>query len=248
MVTLLLIISHLIGDFVLQSAKISTEKQQYFSKLVKYCLLYTFVVAAVLLMSIDFRSSIIPIVIIAIVHFAIDYARVLLDKKASARVQVFSYFIDQILHFGVIFIIAYSFNLEIHIGSFLQSAMNAFGKEDINNCIIYVLIYLVMLQPAAVTVKKMLAYISSQEHKDKDAETVAPYNAGYLIGILERIIVAALVLENQLSAIGFVLAAKSLARFNQLNDKEFAEKYLVGSLTSIAISIVITLILKSMLL
>jgi hypothetical protein len=116
-----------------------------------------------------------------------------------------------------------------------------------------------MLQPAAVTVKKMLAYISIRESNDKGVESAAdislndaaengvPYNAGYLIGILERIIVAMLVLQNELSAIGFVLAAKSLGRFKQLDDQEFAEKYLVGSLTSVAIAIMVTLVLKGML-
>jgi hypothetical protein len=44
-------------------------------------------------------------------------------------------------------------------------------------------------------------------------------------------------LNGQLGAIGFVLAAKSLARFNQLNDKSFAEKYLVGTLLSVVIAL-----------
>ena len=42
----------------------------------------------------------------------------------------------------------------------------------------------------------------------------------------------------QYGAIGFVLTAKSLARFNQLNDQSFAEKYLVGTLLSSFLAIV----------
>ena len=41
----------------------------------------------------------------------------------------------------------------------------------------------------------------------------------------------------QLGAIGFVLAAKSLARFKQLDDRDFAEKYLVGTLLSVLIAL-----------
>ncbi|HZK72111.1 MAG TPA: DUF3307 domain-containing protein, partial [Clostridia bacterium] len=61
--------------------------------------------------------------------------------------------------------------------------------------------------------------------------------SGYLIGVLERVIILTLGLNGQIGAIGFVLAAKSLARFNQLNDKSFAEKYLVGTLLSVAIAL-----------
>lgn len=57
-------------------------------------------------------------------------------------------------------------------------------------------------------------------------------NSGTLIGILERFLLLILGFSGQIGAIGFILAAKSLARFNQLNDREFAEKYLVGTLLS----------------
>ena len=62
-------------------------------------------------------------------------------------------------------------------------------------------------------------------------------NSGYLIGIFERIIILTLGLIGLLGAIGFVLAAKSLARFKQLEDRDFAEKYLLGTLLSVAISL-----------
>jgi hypothetical protein len=43
---------------------------------------------------------------------------------------------------------------------------------------------------------------------------------------------------------GFVLAAKSIARYKQPEDKSFAEKYLDGNLTSASIAFVTTIILK----
>lgn len=60
---------------------------------------------------------------------------------------------------------------------------------------------------------------------------------GSWIGILEREIILMLGLMGQFGAIGFVLAAKSLARFKQLENKSFAEKYLVGTLLSALIAI-----------
>ncbi len=68
--------------------------------------------------------------------------------------------------------------------------------------------------------------------------------AGSMIGQLERILIVILLLQNQYEAIGFVLVAKSIARFKQLDDKEFAEKCLVGTLPSLLLSLVITLVVK----
>ncbi|AVQ21549.1 hypothetical protein A2U14_02970 [Fusobacterium necrophorum subsp. funduliforme] len=65
-----------------------------------------------------------------------------------------------------------------------------------------------------------------------------------MIGKLERALIVILLLQNQYEAIGFVLAAKSIARFRQLDDKEFAEKYLVGTLASVLLALGATLLLK----
>jgi hypothetical protein len=60
---------------------------------------------------------------------------------------------------------------------------------------------------------------------------------GSWIGILEREIILILGLMGQYGAIGFVLTAKSVARYKQLENKAFAEKYLVGTLLSALIAI-----------
>ncbi|NLB45754.1 MAG: hypothetical protein GX821_11425 [Clostridiaceae bacterium] len=61
---------------------------------------------------------------------------------------------------------------------------------------------------------------------------------GALVGMLERAVILILGFSGQLGAIGFVLAAKSIARYKQLEDKAFAEKYLIGTLLSAVISLV----------
>ena len=54
---------------------------------------------------------------------------------------------------------------------------------------------------------------------------------------MERLILITLVVADAISAIGFVLAAKSLARYQELNNREFAEYYLVGTLTSFTLAL-----------
>jgi hypothetical protein len=68
---------------------------------------------------------------------------------------------------------------------------------------------------------------------------------GATIGILERILVVVFVLTGTEAAIGFVVAAKTLARFRLLDDRDFAEYYLLGTLASVAVAIVTALIGKA---
>jgi hypothetical protein len=59
------------------------------------------------------------------------------------------------------------------------------------------------------------------------------YNAGRVIGFLERWLMFLVVLHSEnLSALAFIIAAKGLARMKQLENKQFAEYMLIGTLLS----------------
>jgi hypothetical protein len=60
---------------------------------------------------------------------------------------------------------------------------------------------------------------------------------GRLIGWLERLLICGFALAGQFAAVGFVLAAKSMARFKALDDREFAEQYVLGTLLSTLIAL-----------
>ena len=64
-----------------------------------------------------------------------------------------------------------------------------------------------------------------------------PARVGATIGVLERLLIVALVLIGAEAAIGFVIAAKTLARFKQLDDRGFAEYYLLGTLASVGVAL-----------
>jgi hypothetical protein len=65
----------------------------------------------------------------------------------------------------------------------------------------------------------------------------SPARVGATIGIIERLLIATFVLTGSQAAIGFVVAAKTLARFKQLDDRDFAEYYLLGTLASVAVAL-----------
>ena len=55
---------------------------------------------------------------------------------------------------------------------------------------------------------------------------------------LERLLIVTFVLTGAEAAVGFVIAAKTLARFKQLDDRGFAEYYLLGTLASVGVAII----------
>ncbi len=72
----------------------------------------------------------------------------------------------------------------------------------------------------------------------------APARIGATIGALERLLIVVFVLVGAEAAVGFVIAAKTIARFKQLDDRGFAEYYLLGTLASVAVAILSALIAK----
>ena len=73
----------------------------------------------------------------------------------------------------------------------------------------------------------------------------SPARIGATIGILERLLICALMLAGAVATIGLVVAAKTLARFKQLDDREFAEYYLLGTLASVSIAVIGALVAQA---
>jgi hypothetical protein len=66
----------------------------------------------------------------------------------------------------------------------------------------------------------------------------SPARIGATIGVLERLLIVVFVVTGSTAAIGFVVAAKTLARFKQLDYRDFAEYYLLGTLASVSVALV----------
>lgn len=65
----------------------------------------------------------------------------------------------------------------------------------------------------------------------------ARLKAGRRIGTLERWLILLLIGSNNVSSMGLVIAAKSIVRYPQLSDPEFAEYYLLGTLFSVVLAL-----------
>jgi hypothetical protein len=97
----------------------------------------------------------------------------------------------------------------------------------------------------AVLVRRVLDLVPVSESSTSRAAKgginvpAAELSRGLLIGVLERALALTLVLIGQLGALGLILAAKALARFRALDDRDFAEYVLIGTLTSILLALLV---------
>jgi hypothetical protein len=81
------------------------------------------------------------------------------------------------------------------------------------------------------------------EIKNNDRTIELKY-AGEMIGILERLLILTFVLAGSYEAVAFSVAAKSIARYKELDYKNFAEYYLLGTLASVGIAVIVGAIVK----
>lgn len=79
------------------------------------------------------------------------------------------------------------------------------------------------------------------------AVDVGEFNRGRIIGILERGLLYAFVLQGQYGAIGFILAAKAFTRFKALDNRAFAEYVLIGTLLSACLALATGVLVRALL-
>ncbi len=239
MIIYILLITHLLADFTFQSTKLAQKKINKFRYLVLHSFIYAGTYLVVVIPIIKFKKAILLYIIIIMSHFFIDWIRNSIDKKLNNKSLMFaSFVVDQILHILILAVLCYAFDLNSKT-TFVYDYIQQWSY--FNSFIIYTLIFVIIWDPTAIFIKKLFVYIIDGNkcvYEENDPQI------GRIIGKLERVIIATLVICNQFGVIGFVLTAKSIARYKQLEDKNFAERYLIGTLTSVSFAFITTIILK----
>ncbi len=242
MIIAILISIHLLADFLFQTSAYSEKKRKILKSLLLHCLIYFIVFEIVLLLILQFKKAILTGMIISVFHFLINFIKNKLEKIfPQRRLQIWIFSINQLIHFTILIGMYYIFNLENSVSNLY---LKLEGYENFKTIILYISVFSIIFEPASVFIRKLFISISSKTYPKENLEEL---KAGNIIGKLERTIIAILLLNNQFGLIGFVLTAKSIARFKQMEDKDFAEKYLIGTLTSFLIVLTTVLILKGLL-
>ena len=242
MIVAILISVHLLADFLFQTSAYSEKKRKMLKPLLLHCFIYFIIFEIVLLPILQFKKLFLLGVIISVLHFLIIFTKNKLEKSfPQRRLQIWIFSINQLIHFVILIGIYYIFNLANSVSNLY---LKLEGYENFKTIILYISVFSIIFEPASLFIRKLFTSISPKTYPKENLEEL---KAGNIIGKLERIIIAILLLNNQFGVIGFVLTAKSIARFKQMEDKNFAEKYLIGTLTSFLIVLVTVLILKGLL-
>lgn len=227
LLVLKLVLAHAIGDFVLQPDHWAKDKTLKKHKS-KYLYYHVLIHAIALLVILQFDTTYwIGITAIVVSHYIIDLIKLHLNSKINVR-RLF--LMDQIAHLIVIIIVALaytSYSVDIDV---------LYTKNTIA-----LLLSLIAITSIASVIMRL---IMSKWIFEEDDASDSLEQAGKYIGILERLFVFGFIIINQWSAIGLLIAAKSVFRFGDLSkakDRKLTEYILIGTLLSFGIAITVGL-------
>ena len=225
-----LLLAHLLGDFVLQPTRwvVHKEANKISSPYIYLHVLIHF--SLVMLIFWDLNAWKIAL-IIGLSHYVIDLSKLYIGPKFKN--QSIPFFLDQGLHILVIYCCTYYPNLK-------STTLEIFN--DFNWPLITAFVF--VTYPAAIIMSKLLQRMSDQIELDHKSLQ----NAGKYIGVLERLFVLVFILLGRWEAIGLLITAKSVFRFNDLkerNNRKLTEYILIGTLISFGLAILTGLIYTS---
>ena len=115
-----------------------------------------------------------------------------------------------------------------------------FDKIMLDQAMLILSGYIFTLKEGTILIRLTLNRMRAiPKKKDKPTQKdQEEYDRGKLIGLLERTFLYFLIIFNQIGAIAVIIALKSLARFKELEDKNFAEYFLIGSLLSVLVAVI----------
>jgi hypothetical protein len=222
-----LILSHLLTDFILQPGKwIQKRKEKHFASFHLY--IHGMVTAILAWIFIGWQYWGVALIIM-ISHILID------GWKSYRKENLFYFITDQLLHLTII--------VSCWLYIFFNWTVVTLKWHELNTSVAFWkiatgIIFLTM--PAGILIGKM-----TKHWRENIADAESLNNAGKWIGIAERTIIVIFVLHNQYAAIGLLVAAKGIIRFNEKDRPEVKTEYLViGTLLSIVVAVVTGLIIK----
>lgn len=230
------IFAHLLGDFILQTSAMVRHKQRlkagswmlYLHCAIHGILVYLFAPGWNLWI-------LIPLVMFT--HYIIDL------WKLNQSEKVVYFIIDQSLHLLVLFGL---WCLFVAPAGWLPknwvSVMHSQKAWAIASG------YLLVTFPLSLLMASATQRWRREAEENSMRSSISLNEAGKWIGIFERILVFTFVVSSHFEGIGFLIAAKSILRFNDIKGNEArkeAEYILIGTLMSFSFSIMIGLVIRS---
>lgn len=216
-----LLLVHLIGDFMLQPLQWVIHKEANKAKS-QYLYLHVLIHFALYLLVLwDFTLWKIA-AILTLSHMFIDLAK--LYSNQWFKNKTITFFADQLLHVASIYVCVFYAELPEH---FLAQF------KTMDWALVLAIVFVTF--PSAIIMGRLLEPMSDQINTDHKSLP----NAGKYIGIIERLFVLVFILIGRWDAIGLLITAKSVFRFNDLkesNSRKLTEYILIGTLVSFGLA------------
>lgn len=226
---ILLLFSHILADFVLQPNTWVNSKNEngwrsrhlYF-----HAFLVAFLAGSVAWAFLGLFTAILVFLTLFISHLAIDMVKSRCEDTARSFVG------DQAAHMIIIILV---WQLLFHPD---LSSIQTYFSEPTLMCISVVLLsYTIMFQPAGIFISKTTQIWRDKIQEDDKNKGKSLERAGRYIGYLERFLILTFIIFQQYTAIGLLIAAKSIFRYN--TNRITGEYILFGTLLSFSIAILV---------
>ena len=212
-----LVCAHILGDFLFQTKKMAQNKNRVsvlFLHSAIHGILVYFLVAQLQLWSL--------VLLVFVVHAVVDFVK----QKNQETLRVFV--IDQAVHIGFLWVFAFIFyrnEMVVRTDAFYSGLVLISG-------------FVAVVLGSGIVVEKMAKGLIE---KNK-LEVGGLDGGGRLIGQLERALIFLFVLIGQPAGIGFLVAAKSILRFQEAKKQVLAEYVLIGTLLSFGLAMALSVV------
>mgnify|MGYP001406827025 CR=1 FL=1 len=228
---LLALLAHALADFVFQGERtVDAKKRGVFKVFFLHALSVGLLTFLFLQLYLGIYSLFFSLAVL-VIHLIIDYLKYGVDRileKAHRPHKPLTFIMDQLLHIYSLLILTDMMKL------IKRPAFQSFTQQNpsVDLYLIVVIVYLFVLFGGAYFVRLLLDSIPSTEKQEEENA-----RKGKLIGILERALLLTLWITGNTGGVAIVLTAKSIARFKEFDNRDFAEYYLIGTLTSTLIAV-----------
>lgn len=223
-----LILAHVLGDFIFQPDRwVAKKREKKHRSGYLYKHLAVHALALLVLLQFNIRYWI-GILVILITHLLIDLSKLNLEERFN---RGWLFILDQVAHLLVILAVVYSYY------PFDLQTESLFTPH----VLLLITSILVVTSVSAIIMRLLMSRWALPEDKPEDSLPLA----GKYIGMLERLLVFSFIALGQWSAIGWLIAAKSILRFSDLSrarDRKLTEYVLIGTLLSFGMAIAVGLL------
>lgn len=241
------LVAHVIADFYAQSDSMARAKGESSKVLAAHCILYALVFGGCCALFLGGSLVWYAVLIGCVGHAIVDVSKSMLQGRLKFG-QLTAFAIDQTAHVAICVGIVVGCVDGLELSVLATWTVGVLGEEVFVRGTELFFALLIAGKPSEIFVSLILTAVQDQDGGEGQNAygSADALRAGRWIGVLERIIVVVMTLWNEFGAIAFVLTAKSIARFDLLKNQSFAERYLIGTLASSAVAILVALLARGL--